>query len=187
MSISEQPSTPGDMLPRGDPRNRLTVFRVILLAIGAAVGIGVFVPELKPGESRNGMWLLWANAAVIGLSLPAPFFILAFRRTTATEVGAGGLFATMMGIGAILFMPPEIATRLGVGKSDLWYFLLYALPLMALWFMLATIVTGSAWRLIRGRMVSWTERYGFLLAVLWSPLGVWHVVEFYREAFARFW
>jgi hypothetical protein len=52
---------------------------------------------------------------------------------------------------------------------------------MALWFVLTAILSGQ----FRGifRRAPWIERYGAALALLWLPLGAWHLLNFYLSAF----
>lgn len=58
--------------------------------------------------------------------------------------------------------------------------LYFVIPNLALWCLLAAILTGRAHQVF-GRQTPGTERYGLLLAMLWSPLGVWHLIGIYRD------
>jgi hypothetical protein len=40
---------------------------------------------------------------------------------------------------------------------------------------------GHLARTLFNRETPWSERYGFLLALLWSPLGVWVLADLYTE------
>ena len=55
------------------------------------------------------------------------------------------------------------------------------LPLMGLWNLLAALVAASAVRRELVPKMSWTERYGLFLSLAWSPLGVWMLVDIYRD------
>jgi hypothetical protein len=182
-------SSPPLELPEGDgsrspSRDRLTILRVLLLTAGVAAGLSVFAPE-KEADSfeKSEWWLMLANAFVIGLSLPAPLFTLRFRRVERPQVGFGALFALMASLGVILLLPPALVERLHSDKGEVHFCLYYVLPLLGLWFVLAILLTGGFRRIWRKAESPWTERYGFFLALLWSPLGIWHTVHFYIEAF----
>jgi hypothetical protein len=57
------------------------------------------------------------------------------------------------------------------------------MPLVAAWFLLGALLTQQInRRLFDGAETPWTERYGYFLALLWSPLGLFHVFQFYRQA-----
>jgi uncharacterized YccA/Bax inhibitor family protein len=184
--MSDLPPTPDDAQPRSDPRDRLTILRLLALTAGVAVGITVFAPD-KPGRAQD--WLDLAHAVIIGLSLPAPFFILRFRRMTSAEFGPGVMFALMSSFGVLLMLPPAIVVRATPRPSSfdlspsVTGCLYFVLPLMSLWFVLACVLTGGARRAVLGSKTPWTERYGFFLAVVWSPLGIWHTYVFYLLAF----
>jgi hypothetical protein len=170
---------------RSPSRDRLTILRVLLLTAGVAAGVQVFAPPVEEDSfGKSEWWLMLANAVVIGLSLPAPLFTLRFRRVERPETGFGALFALMASLGVILLLPPAIVERLASGsKGEVQFCLYYVLPLSGLWFVLAILLTGGARKMWRKTESPWTERYGFFLAMLWSPLGIWHTVHFYIEAF----
>ncbi len=160
-------------------RDALTILRILLLTAGVAVGIQVF------GWEKDKLLLLpLANAVVIGLSLPAPLFVVGRARQSPGAMGPGSMFAMTMGIGSLLLLPPPIIAKLVIAReSSAPLCLYYVMPLAAIWFLLGALLAGQISRRLfdRGR-TPWTERYGYFLAVLWSPLGVYHLVNFYREA-----
>jgi len=121
-----------------------------------------------------------ANAVLIGLALPAPLFMVRPRRRDARPLGFGSLFALVAGLGALLMLPPALAARLKSSQGGAVVCLAYVLPLMGLWFILAALLSGQIRSLFRAD-TPWRERYGALLALLWSPLGAWHLYGFYSE------
>jgi hypothetical protein len=172
---------------RGEPSDRLTIRRLLLLTAGIAVGLSLFAPQLNEGNLANTeWWRITANAVVIGLALPAPLFCIpgAFRNRS---LGPGGLFALAVGLGIFLMLPPAVLewvardTSSSNQRNTAAACLYYVLPLMGLWYLLAALVAGYASRRLFRPTTSWTERYGFFLALLWSPLGLWQVVDIYRE------
>ncbi|MBX3413748.1 MAG: hypothetical protein KF708_13740 [Pirellulales bacterium] len=70
-----------------------------------------------------------------------------------------------------------------VGNNTSIACLYYCLPLMALWFLAAMMTGGRISRRSFSHAVPFSERYGLILAILWSPLGMWHLWDFYSEAF----
>jgi hypothetical protein len=173
--------TPAEPAPRNDG---LTILRIMLLTAGVGVGLQVFGPDWEGDRFwAEGKGLLGlANAAVIGLSLPAPLFLLGARRRTVQTIGPSSLFAMAMGIGALLLLPPPIIAAMTGRESASPMCLYYIMPQAGLWFLLAAALTGQInRRLLDRRAIPWTERYGYFLALLWSPLGLWHLVNYYRE------
>ena len=156
-------------------RDALTIGRILLLMAGVAVSITVF------GAEREKV-LPVVNSAVIGLSLPAPLFVLAARRRQVA-LGPASLMAMALGIGALLLLPPAAAVLILSGKSTAPMCLYYVMPQLSLWFLLAGLLTGQINRRLFDRLQTpWVERYGYFLALLWSPLGIFHLVNFYTEA-----
>lgn len=167
-----------DILHAQVPPDRLTIRRLLLLTAGVAVALGAFCP---PPNWDAESWLGIGHSILIGLALPAPLFAMPRRHVP----GVGGLFALMAGLGSLTMLPPAYAMRFyqaqRMGGSP-FLCLYYCLPLMSLWFILAALMSGQLHGLFR-RDTAWVERYGALLALLWSPLGAWHLICFYIEAF----
>jgi hypothetical protein len=167
------------------PRRRdgLTILRIMLLTAGVGAGIQVFGPDWDGDWSKNKGWLGLANSIVIGLSLPAPLFLLSAVWRKDQSIGPASLFAMAMGIGSLLLLPPPIIAALTSHESAAVTCLYYIMPQAGLWFLLAAALTGQIGRRLFDRCATpWTERYGYSLALLWSPLGLWHLVNYYREA-----
>jgi len=177
--------------PREEHQDRLTIGRLLVLTAGVAVGLALFAPHLGADNITDTEdWRGIANALVIGLALPAPLFCLprVFRNRS---LGAGGLFALAAGLGVLLLVPPAIvewaARNSPASTNDNFSAaacLFYSIPLMGLWYLLAAIVSGHAGRRLFEPATPWIERYGFGLAVAWSPLGVWLLVDVYAGVFS---
>jgi hypothetical protein len=162
-------------------RDGLTIRRLLVLTGGVGVGLAIGTPKpFDAGEADS--WRTLITVIVMGLSLTGPLFVLADRRG---RLGWGGLFWFAQGLGVWILLPPIIVDRFksGIRLSPL-LCLVYMLPLMGLWFALAALVNGQLSRR-RLRLAPWRERFGVLLAVVWSPLGVWVVLEFYYNAFFK--
>ncbi len=169
-------------------RDTLTIGRFLLLTAGVAVGLGVFV---SPEEDVSGPWLelnldyfiVYYNAVLVGLALPAPLFIVGQRLHKGPTIGPGGLYAVTMGLGSLLMLPPIFVDHLQSKDGIPFACLHYMMPLVSSWYLIATIVAGSLGRKLFARTTAWTERYGFFLAAFWTPVGVWWLTTFYVEAF----
>ncbi len=169
------------------PRDRLTILRLLILTAGVAVGIVFFAPGYDGEEAwDNEKWRALATAVLIGLALPAPLFC-ARRPQSETKLGAGGLFALTAGLGSLLMLPAAVIEWAGrtsptAGADGMpATCLYYCLPLVGLWYLLAALVSGYVGRSLFAPETPWTERYGILLALLFSPLGVWALVDIYRD------
>jgi hypothetical protein len=148
----------------------------------------IFAPPLSQSDlADTATWRVLANAVIIGMALPAPLFCLARGRGNS-RLGAGGMFALAAGLGVLLLLPPAVIEWLArttpprnnhIEAAACLYFVL---PPMGLWYLLAALAGGHAGRRLFSRTTPWIERYGFLLAFLWSPLGVWQLVDIYRDA-----
>jgi hypothetical protein len=170
-----------------EPSDRLTIRRLLILTAGVAVGLALFAPHFSAGDLADaGQWRAVVNAVIIGLALPAPLFCIprAFRNR---GLGAGGLFALAVGLGVWLLLPAAVVEWLARNASpsnqrNMTGACLYnVLPLMGFWYLLAALTAGHAGRRLYSRTTPWTERYGFFLSLLWSPLGVWLLVDIYRD------
>ena len=169
-------------------RDTLTIGRFLLLTAGVAIGLGVF----SPVENRDqpdlidfdlDYFIVVYNAVLIGLTLPAPLFIIGQRLRKGPPVGPGGLLAVTLGLGTFLMLPPVFIDRLQQDEGMAFVCIHYMLPLASFWYLLAALIAGKLGRELFARATAWTERYGFLLAVLWTPVGVWWLITFYMEAF----
>lgn len=166
------------------PKNnidRLTIRRLLILIAGIGAGLAIGTPQ--PFEGGNvDHWRGLLTVIVMGLSMTGPVFVLADRRT---PLRWGGLFWFAQGLGVWLLVPPIVVERFksGIRLSPL-VCLMYVLPLMGLWFALAALATGQ-YSKRRLRRLPWRERFGVLLAMLWTPPGVWVMVEFYYDAFFK--
>ena len=163
-------------------RDRLTILRLLLLTAGVAVGLAVFAPRITATSATDtNQWRGLVNAVIIGLGLPAPLFCVR-RRGSDRRIGAGGLFALTAALGSLLMLPAAVVSVIaGDAKGMPAACLFYCLPLVGLWYLLAALLSGHVGRHLFRPETPWTEKYGFLLALLWSPLGVWVLVDIYRD------
>jgi hypothetical protein len=165
--------------------DRLTIGRMLLLTAGIALGLALFAPRLAPGDLASAdRWRETAFAVIAGLTIPAPLFAIR-RRLRNTSLGAGGLFALAIGLGVWLLLPAaaiEYVARLRTGSdgNEVASCLYFVMPMIGLWYLVAGLVSGAINRRLFSPTTSWIDRFGFLLALLWSPLGAWHVVDVYR-------
>lgn len=130
-------------------------------------------------------WRALLNAVLSGLSLPAIGFGLSLR-LRGHDLKSGSLFGLMAGLGALLMLPAAIMAKVLAEpeQSDniVVSCMYFVMPLMGLWFFLAAWVGGMfTWRLWSQPM-PWSEKYGYLLAVAWTPLGVWVLADIYHDA-----
>ncbi len=179
----DPPSQEADHPPH---RDTLTIGRFLLLTAGVAVGLGVFYPEEETGRLLEVDRLLGLyNAILIGLAIPAPLMIIGQRRRAGPPIGPGGIFALMTGLGSLLMLPPVLVQRLvgGSPQNVSLFCLFYTLPLVSVWYLAAALIAGKLGRDLFARSTAWTERYGFFLAALWTPMGVWWLIRFYWDAF----
>lgn len=194
MSSYEQPNTPADLhaarVPRAirrEPvvRDRLTILRMLVIVTTIAIGVAVYGPERsKFDPEKIESWRFFYTSLLLGMSLAGPMFALVRRRNY--RLGAGGLLALTLGLGALVMMPPAIMMRSrngSVENSTAFFCLYYCMPLMTLWYLAAMAAGGRLSRRSLSRVAPWSERYGLILALLWSPLGLWLLWEVYCEAF----
>ena len=72
--------------------DRLTIRRLLLLTAGVAVGLTLFAPRFEEGGFADfEQWCAVANAAIIGLALPAPLFCFFARSEIAISARADSL------------------------------------------------------------------------------------------------
>lgn len=159
--------------------DRLTIARVLALTAGMALGLGALTAEGNEDE----FWLYLGNAAVAGLSLPAPWLLLVRRGQNRTELSAAQIYLLTVGLGVWTMLPPAVIGRFSDQRTTSVACLFYVLPLVGLWFLFASLLARDLPHRLVAPATPWTERYAYCLALLWSPLGAWHLFQFYREVF----
>ena len=186
MSAPDKPNRPAETEPSAgaSPKpDRLTIRRLLLLTAGVAIGLAVFSPQADDPWNIE-YWQALAHAFVTGLALPAPLFACRPGRWRKRPLGPGGLFALTAGLGALLMLPPvAMETVVQREPAAATACLFYVLPMAASWYLLAAALAGHLGRRLFHAETPWVERYGMLLAALWAPLGIWHLINFYLEAF----
>lgn len=168
-------------------QDRLTIWKLLWLTAGVGVGLSCFCPPLGKFAWNNAAdWRIVLNGILSGLSLAAVGFGLNLR-LRGKRLGFGGLFGLMSGLGALLLLPPMLIVGEGkaIGDRVAFMCLVYMMPLMALWFLLAVAVGGRLNRRIWSASMPWTEKFGYLLAIAWTPLGVWMMVDIYRDSLMK--
>ncbi len=169
-------------------RDRLTIARLLVLTAGVAVGLTWFSPnagDVNDGEA--GTIRDWMTAFLIGLSLPGIIYPVA-RGWRDKRFGLGAALWLTLAIGALLMLPPIIANRYDGNSSNGQMALAciyYVMPLTSFWFCLAILISSNGVRIYR-RSTAWTERFGFYLGLCWTPLGAWHLFNFYWSAFESY-
>ena len=164
--------------------DRLTIFRMLVITAGIAVGLVVFSPEVDPNDKAPyniDYFRALAVAPLIGACLPAGFFAFGLRRRARSQLGPGGLLALAMTCGVLLLLPPSIAeNKNGMGETCL----RVTLPLMSLWYLVALVAAGQLNRETLTGGLPWSERYPLYLAIAWLPEACWLLWDIYEGAFS---
>ncbi len=173
-----QRSSGSTVLPRVG-QDRLSIAKLMWLTAGAAAGLTLF--GAPPGEfepANSQWWRMELNALLCGVALAGLGFALP---RPARRRQAGSLFALIAGLGTLLLLPPAAieAFRAASDRRTVVTCLYFVMPLMGLWTAFAALIDGAFAR--RRRRRPWTESFGLGLAACWSPLGVWVLVDIYRE------
>jgi hypothetical protein len=164
-----RPSTPG-------PR-RLAIWELCLLVAGVAFGLWLFaINKEDPGVDPFAVLIgVLGGASVIG-----PPILLWERRRRRKKWGPGEVMWFAEGMSAWLLWPPAVIHRIknappGPDRAMGAACFAYGTPLMALWVGSALLCGG--WIRRRGRrrrrMLSWRERFGLILSLLWACTGGW--------------
>jgi hypothetical protein len=94
-----------------------------------------------------------------------------------------------LSIGSLVMLPPAIGGPLlhsdTMGSNMAGMCLFYVLPLLSLWFLLSAMAGGRVRRRQLWSDPRWSERFGLQLGLCWSILGIWLLVDFYRDAFFK--
>lgn len=155
--------------------DRLTIAKLLLLTVGAAVGMSCFSP---PSSSFNWTlpysWLRLLSGILCGLSLPGMLFVIRLR-LQGGRLGPGALFTFMSGLASLFFLPTILIAGGGIDEGSRFArpCLNYVMPLVGLWFLVAAILGRATRPKVWLKAASWTERFGYLLAVGWSLHGIW--------------
>lgn len=163
--------------------DRLTVFRMLAITAGIAIGLVVFSPKIDPADKSPydvDYFRNLAAAPIIGACLPAGFFALGWRRRSRAKLGPGGLLALTMTCGVLLLLPPAAMT----GDDGMGFICLrITLPLMSLWYLVALAAAGQLNRETLTGGLPWSERYPLYLAIAWVPEACWLLWDIYEGAF----
>lgn len=164
--------------------DRLTTRRLLIITAGVALGLVIFVPRDGDADFASVDWWrqIWF-ALLAGVALVSPLFVIG-RRIRAQRAGVGGMLLLTLGFGVLLLVPTAIAERShNPGDSFSTVCLTYCVPFVCLWYLIAAAVGGQLTRASLGRSTPWVERLGLYLALAGAPLGVWLLIDIYREAF----
>jgi hypothetical protein len=163
--------------------DRLTIFRMLVITAGIAVGLVVFAPKVDPNDLSPynvEYFRALAAAPLIGACLPAGFFALGWRRRNSSRPGPGGLLALTMTCGVLLLLPPAAMT----GDDGMGFICFrFMLPLVSLWYLVAMAAAGQLNRETLTGGAPWSERYALYLAIAWLPEAAWLLYEIYEGAF----
>jgi hypothetical protein len=163
--------------------DRLTIRRLAVLTVGVALGLVIFVPITEDADVGAIDWRVVWFALLAGVALVSPLFVIA-RRLRGQRAGAGGMLLLTLGFGVLLLVPTTIAERSSSSEAGFSATCLtYCVPFVCLWYLIAAAVGGQLTRASLGRSTPWVERLGLYLAMAGAPLGVWLLVDIYREAF----
>jgi Mn2+/Fe2+ NRAMP family transporter len=182
------PPTPPSPLavPTEPGRDRLTIARLMVLTAGVAIGLTLFRENKSIDLASVDWWRATVTAALIGCSLPGAFYTTHWRQPGG-QAGLGSLLWLALSLGGLLMIPPVVGATFvhsnELGSNSAGMCLYYTMPLASLWFVLAAAMGG---RLASGSTASeprWSNWFGWRLGLLWSALGLWLLVDFYREAF----
>ncbi|MEZ6071962.1 MAG: hypothetical protein R3C10_17290 [Pirellulales bacterium] len=167
----------------GPDPDRLTIRRVVVLTVGVALGLAIFAPRDKPDVASDDWWRLIWFALLAGVALVSPLFVIA-RRLRGQRAGVGGMLLLTLGFGVLSLVPTTLAER-SADRDDGFstVCLAYCVPFVCLWYLLAAAAGGQLTRAALQRRTPWVERLGLYLALAGAPLGVWLLVEIYRDAF----
>lgn len=173
-----------------------------LLAIVAGVAVGFAALREPIQQPDKWMYGLAVPCAVLGgASLAATGIILLRRRRLAREIAArpggpglasgasriwsvGELVAFAAGASGWLLFPPLLV---GFGnRAGVFCSYIYGTPLMALWMGFALLVGRGGHRnrnrnRDRLRPLSFNERLGWLLAILWACVGFYVLIRLYLD------
>jgi hypothetical protein len=172
---------------RVEKRERFTIGAGALLVLSMALAMGLFLEPMRETDwwrLQNVVFLfviVLAGPTAIGV----PWLIvrkLRGRFRYDRRWGPGRLHWFAQGSAAWLLWPPIVSTRLnltaanaGMGSdpsstAQICYF--YGTPLMAV-YMLIALAVGGRIRLSKKsrRRIDWMERFGLLLAFLWTSVG----------------
>ncbi len=172
----------GDLPGATVTTDRLTIFRLLVITAGIAVGLVIFSPKVDPSDKSPynvEYFRHLAAAPIIGACLPAGFFAWGWRRRSQARLGPGGLLALTMTCGVLLLLPPSMMT----GDRGMGFMCLrYMLPLLSLWYLVAMAAAGQLKREKLTGGIPWAERYALYLAIAWLPEAAWLLYNIYEEA-----
>lgn len=156
-----------------------------LLVAGVSVGIWLFGID-RENRTVNpwgvGLGIL-GGASVIG-----PPVLLLERRRRRRRWRPGEILWFSQGMSAWLMWPPVIVARMrpaqqramGDGSAGTLCFA-YGTPLMAIYVGSALLLGGWVGRRGRRRSLSWRERVGLVLGVVWACTGLYALYVVYTE------
>jgi hypothetical protein len=174
------------------PTTKITIGEIAILILGLAVGfwsLGIARSGSSPIEPLSGNsgtqseihpYGTWIGI-LGGLSLVGPPMILWGRRKAQTRrrIGPGELLWFSQGMSAWLLLPPQIYRSLGTAANNRasetpTMCFAYGTPLMAIYVGSALIAGGwlrPGCKRKRRRPITWRERFGLILGVLWACTG----------------
>jgi len=176
----------------------MNVGALMLLIAGAALGLWLALPELKEmlppnspaaGDLAYGRWdqpvLLLLVFVIGGMSLVGVPLLLWTARHQVWH--AGRMLWFIQGTATWLLWPPMIYRRTVEGSlkgiTTCYY---YGTPPMALYVTIGLLAGGYLNRSRRRRIrLSWQERVGLVLGLVWACTGLYMISLYYRNDFLR--
>lgn len=162
--------------------DRLTIGRLLVITAGVAIGLVIFAPGKPSIAEVDWFRALWF-ALLAGVALVSPLFVIG-RRIRGQRAGVGSMLLLTLGFGVLTLVPSAIADRVGGSNEGFSVLCLtYCVPFVCLWYLLAAGAGGQLTLASFQRSTPWVERLGLYLALVAAPLGIWLLIDVYREAF----
>ena len=146
------------------------------LVAGAALGLGMFLPDIRNEGSETEMRVLLGAVAFLGgVSVLGPPLLLRERPRPRGPWRAGRVMWFAQGMASWLLWPPVVVNRVRgkpVGDSMAKVCYAYGTPLMAVY--VASALLAGGWLRPgrrRRRPLDWNERVGLVLAAGWACTG----------------
>jgi hypothetical protein len=169
------------------PSPGLTILDSMILIAGVSFGLWLFQDELKFSQlftaPDDDQWLVVAVSIFTGVSLAGTPLIIIDRIRSGRRWRSGALHWVAIGLAAWSLVPALSLERLKLvsGSAAAKACIVYSLPLMGLFLLLATIIGGrpvSGWLNCRGW---WPEWLGMWILIGWAAIGCYVLFLVYHD------